>query len=33
MTDEVDHTDQAESSDQFWKLLNEHPDVTAENKA
>lgn len=32
MNDE-EQTDQAEGTDQFWKLLNEHPEVPSENKA
>ena len=27
MTDDADQADQAEGTDQFWKLLHEHPDV------
>lgn len=33
MTDEGDHADQAEGTVQFWKMLNEHPETPAQEKA
>jgi hypothetical protein len=33
MTDDADQADQAEGTDQFWKLLHEHPDVPSREES
>jgi hypothetical protein len=33
MTDDADQADLAEGTDQFWKMLNEHPETLSQDKA
>jgi hypothetical protein len=33
MTDDADQADLAEGTDQFWKMLNEHPEAPSQEKA